>query len=183
MKRIRIDFAPPGWRRTLFRAPPGLFFMVPALVVLCGPALLSAQRYLEEKEELHALQAALAARRAPPPVLVAVAPAPKVVLSAPQASAVNAAVSQLNLPWRDLAAALLEATPDEVALLALEPDAKRRTVRISAEARNSDDMLAYVARLQAGEWFSSVTLARHEVMQQDPNKPLRFQINASWGTN
>lgn len=180
MKRTRIDFAPPGLRRTLFRAPPGLVFMVPALIVLCVPALLSFERYLEQEEELRVLQAALAARSAPPPAVAAAAPAPKVALAPAQANAVNAAVLQLNLPWRDLAAALAEATPDSVALLALEPDAKRRTVRISAEAKNSDDMLAYVARLQAGAWFSSVALARHEVMRQDPNQPLRFQINASW---
>jgi len=182
MKRTRIDFAPPGLRRTLFRAPPHLAFVVPAVLALCVPALLAGQHYLEQKEELAALQAALAARSAPPPVVVAQAAAPKANLTPAQASAVNAAVLQLNLPWRDLAGALSAATPDNVALLALDPDAKRRTVRISAEAKNSDDMLAYVARLQAEEWFSSVVLTRHEVMQQDPNRPLRFQISATWGT-
>ena len=181
MKRTRIDFAPPGLRRTLFRAPPQLVFMVPAVLALCIPTLLLGQHYFEQKDELQALQAALAARNAPPPV--AVAPAPKIAIAPAQANAVNAAVAQLNLPWRDLAAALGEATPESIALLALEPDAKRRTVRISAEARSSDDMLAYVARLQAEEWFSSVVLTRHEVMQQDPNRPLRFQIVATWRTS
>jgi Tfp pilus assembly protein PilN len=91
-------------------------------------------------------------------------------------------VQQLNLPWRDLAAALADATPASIALLALEPDAKRRTLRISAEAKNSDDMLAYITRLQAEEWFTSVVLMRHEVMQEDPNRPLRFQVSVQWGT-
>ena len=180
MKRTRIDFAPPGLRRTLFRAPPRLVFFLPAVLAVCVPAVFMTQRYLEQEQELKDLQAALAVRSAPPPVVVAAAP--KVALAPAQVSAVNAAVLQLNLPWRDLAAALGDATPASIALLALEPDARRRTLRISAEAKNSDDMLAYVARLQAEDWFTSVVLMRHEVMQEDPNRPLRFQVSVQWGT-
>lgn len=179
MKHTRIDFAPRSLRRTLFRAPPRLILLAPLVLALCVPALVMGQRYFEQQQELRDLQAALAARSAPPPVAV-VTSAPTVALAPARVSAVNAAVLQLNLPWRDLAAALGEATPASIALLALEPDAKRRTVRISAEARDSDAMLAYVTRLQAEDWFSSVTLLRHEVMEQDPNRPLRFQVSVQW---
>jgi Tfp pilus assembly protein PilN len=179
MKRTRIDFAPPSLRRTLFRTPPHWIYLVPVVLIVCVPAVIASQAYLERQQELKDLQTALAARSAPPPVVVAAAP--KVVLAPAQVSAVNAAVLQLNLPWRDLAAALGEATPPSIALLALEPDAKRRTVRISAEAKNSDDMLAYITRLQAEEWFTGVALMRHEVMDQDPNRPLRFQVSVQWG--
>jgi Tfp pilus assembly protein PilN len=72
------------------------------------------------------------------------------------------------------------ATPTSVALLALEPDAKRRVLRITAEARSSDDMLAYVERLQDEDWFSGVALTRHEINEQDPNRPIRFQLDAEW---
>lgn len=178
MKRTRIDFAPPSLRRTLFRAPPTLAYTLPGVLALCIPALFMTQRYFEQQEEVRDLQAALAARSAPAPV--AAPPAAPIAVSPTQAGAVNAAILQLNLPWRDLAAALGEATPNTIALLALEPDAKRRTVRISAEARSSDEMLAYITRLQAEEWFSSVVLLRHEVMEQDPNRPLRFQVSVQW---
>lgn len=180
MKRTRIDFAPPGLRRTLFRAPPHLVFVVPAIVTLAAAALVQADRYAEQKAELEALQAAVAARGQAPVAISAAPPAPKIAVSPAQASAVNAAVMQLNLPWRDLAEAVASATPASVALLSLEPDAKRRQLRITAEARSSDDMLAYVSRMQAEEGFSSVVLTRHEVMEQDPNRPLRFQISAEW---
>ncbi len=43
-------------------------------------------------------------------------------------------------------------------------------------------MLAYITRLQAEEWFTGVVLMRHEVMQEDPNRPLRFQVSVQWGT-
>lgn len=178
MKRTRIDFAPPSLRRTLFRTPPTLAYTLPGVLALCIPALFMTQRYVEQQEEVRDLQAALAARSAP--ALVAAPPAAPIAVSPTQAGAVNAAILQLNLPWRDLAAALGEATPNTIALLALEPDAKRRTVRISAEARSSDEMLAYITRLQAEEWFSSVVLLRHEVMEQDPNRPLRFQVSVQW---
>ena len=181
MKRTRIDFAPPGLRRTLFRAPPRLVLLAPAIVLLLATAAGQGQQYLERQAELAALQAATAARTQAPLAQRSAAPAPHIVIAPAQASAVNAAVMQLNLPWRDLAEAVAGATPPSVALLSLEPDAKRRQLRITAEARSSDDMLAYVSRMQAEEGFSSVVLTRHEVMEQDPNRPLRFQISAQWG--
>lgn len=179
MKRTRIDFAPPGWRRTLFRAPPRLVFVAPAIVALLAVVALLGEGYLERRDELAALQAAIAARgKAAAPVVAR--PVEKIAVAPAQATAVNDAIMQLNLPWRDLLEAVRDATPASVALLALEPDAKRRLVRITAEARSSDDMLDYVARMQAEEWFSSVVLTRHEVMLQDPNRPLRFQVSAQW---
>jgi len=180
MQRTRIDFAPPGLRRTLFRAPPQLLFVAPAIVTLLAAALLQYDHYVEQRGELETLQSAIAARSRAPVTAVKAAPAPKMVVSPAQAGAVNAAVLQLNLPWRDLAEAVAGATPASVALLSLEPDARRRQLRITAEAKSSDDMLAYVGRMQAEEGFSSVVLTRHEVMEQDPNRPLRFQISAEW---
>lgn len=181
MRRTRIDFAAPGVRRTLFRTPPRFIFFVPAVVPLLLSLLTQFDTYREKQAELQALHSAIAARHAAPvaakPV---VAPAPKVILAPAQANAINDAIMQLNLPWRDLAEAVRDATPASVALLALDPDAKRRTLRITAEARTSDDMLAYVTQMQAVGLFSSVVLTRHEVMEQDPNRPLRFQISAQW---
>jgi Tfp pilus assembly protein PilN len=97
-----------------------------------------------------------------------------------QAGAVNASVQQLNLPWRGLHDAVQAATPANIALLALEPDAKKSTVRITAEAKSSDDMSAYVEQLERIEWFTTVLLARHEIKEQDPNRPIRFQVDAQW---
>jgi hypothetical protein len=52
--------------------------------------------------------------------------------------------------------AVQAATPASIALLALEPDARKKSsVRITAEAKSSDDMIAYVERLQQEDWFSA----------------------------
>ncbi|MET0981635.1 MAG: PilN domain-containing protein [Telluria sp.] len=178
MKRVRIDFAPPGLRRTLFHTPRLAWLLLAAGVCLAVPAALYANHYQSEQREFEAELAARSARVAAPLAVQAAARAP--VATPAQAAAVNAAILQLNLPWRDLHDAVAGATPASVALLALEPDAKRRVLRITAEARSSDDMLAYVGRLQELDWFAHVALSRHEINEQDPNRPIRFQLDAQW---
>jgi Tfp pilus assembly protein PilN len=178
MKRVRLDFAPPSARRTLLRATPAAWGLAFGGLSLCVAALTQVLHYREEREEVDVLLAALRARTALP---VAAPVALKPGIGEPEAAAVNGAVSRLNLPWRALHDAVRAATPPAVALLALEPDAKKRVLRISAEAKNSDAMLAYVAALGHGKLFRAVTLVRHEVFEQDPNRPLRFQVDAAWG--
>lgn len=182
MRRTRIDFAPRSLRRMLFHTPPRILGPLAGSLAFCALAAVQGLDYLDRQRELDALRAALAARAAaalPPP---AAAPAARRIAVPPQqAQAVNAAIMQLNLPWRELHDAVAAATPASVALLALEPDAKRRSLRLSAEARGTDDMFAYVGKLQQQAWFTAVELVRHEVVEQDPNRPVRFQIQAQWG--
>jgi Tfp pilus assembly protein PilN len=72
------------------------------------------------------------------------------------------------------------ATPVDVALLSLEPDTDKNVVRITAEARDSDVMVAYIEQMQRQELFSSVFLVRHEINELDANHPIRFQLDAQW---
>lgn len=182
MRPTRIDFAPPSLRRLLFQTSPRMLSLLAAALTTCTLAGFHGWHYLEQQRELDALRAALAARAAAPAPAAAAAAAPrKIVVPEQQAKAVNEAILQLNLPWRDLYEAVRAATPATVALLALEPDAKRHTLRLTAEAKSSDEMFAYVGKLQEQEWFTSVVLVRHEVAEQDPNRPLRFQVSAQWG--
>lgn len=134
---------------------------------------LSKQRDTEEAE-LQRLQTELAKRTAP-------RPAPKrMVIPDAQAAAVNSAIAQLNLPWRDVFDAVESATPASIALLALEPDAKKHLVRGLAEAKSSDGMIAYIEQLKQQAFFGAVILTRHEINEQDPNQPIRFQFEAQW---
>jgi Tfp pilus assembly protein PilN len=181
VKRVRIDFAEPSVRRTLFHTPRHAWSLAWAALCVCGPLASQADRYFEERRAYEAQLAARDARTAAP----LAAHVAHVALRQPaateaQAAAVNAAILQLNLPWRALHDAVKAATPPSVALLGLEPDAKRRMLRITAEARGSDEMLAYVERMHGQDWFAGVVLTRHEINEQDPNRPLRFQIDAQW---
>jgi Tfp pilus assembly protein PilN len=177
MRKVRIDFAPPSLARSLLRTPRPAWAIVWALG-FTALSLAFAHAGLERRQrEIALLQAQSQVRtQAPPAAAVAVRPP----VPEAQAAAVNAAVLQLNLPWRALHDAVQAGTPASIALLALEPDARRNTVRITAEAKRSDDMIAYVEALQKVEWFSAVTLARHEINEQDPNRPIRFQLDAQW---
>ena len=181
MTRLDIDFAPPGWRRSLYRVPAWAWITgvlgvaLIATAAWSGSAALQRQQ-LRETQLQRAQQRVEAATQGP-------APAPQVAIAPAQAAAVNAAILQLNLPWRDLQDALASATPPAIALLALEPDARKRVLKITAETTGSDAMVAYIAQLKQQELFGArVQLLRHEINALDPNKPLRFQLEARWGT-
>ena len=177
MKRVRIDFAPPSLARTLHRTGPLGWSLAVLAVLLCLAAGATGWQIRQRQRVLDAELAAARVRGAPPTVVVA-APPPQV--GAVQAAAVNAAVLQLNLPWRALHDAIAAATPKDIALLALEPDPRRRSMKITAEARTSDEMIAYVERLKQQELFGAVALLRHEINELDPNRPIRFQLDAQW---
>jgi Tfp pilus assembly protein PilN len=91
------------------------------------------------------------------------------------------AARRLALPWETLFHALEQATDRSVALLAIEPDAATRTVRITGECRDYAAVLAYVAALGRDRDLSGVHLLKHETRQEDPQHPLVFTLSASWG--
>jgi Tfp pilus assembly protein PilN len=87
---------------------------------------------------------------------------------------------QLRRPWERLFA-MLEAMPrDDIALLTLTPDARKGQVRISAEARDLEAMLAFHQRLEASDELSDVSLLSHEIVANVPEHPVQFNLSASW---
>ena len=178
MSRIDIDFAAPSLRRTMFHQPAALLALAACGLVLCAGAALAGYRLVNAQHERAAYVRHLQERREARSHRSPAVSQPTIPTA--QAQAVNAAVNQLNLPWRDLQDALAAATPASVALLALEPDARKHVLRLTAEVKNSDDMIGYIELLKQQEFFSAVTLTRHEVSELDPNRPLRFQLDAEW---
>lgn len=89
-------------------------------------------------------------------------------------------VERLGLPWTKLFAALESAANDQVALLAIEPDTKTGTVKISGDSKDYLAALGYVLNLSESEALSNVQLVRHEVKQNDPQRPVAFSISAAW---
>ena len=92
----------------------------------------------------------------------------------------NAAILALSLPWKDLFEAFEANRTKDVAVLAIEPDAQKRLVHISAEAKNLEGMLDYVSGLQRIAWFRDVVVLNHQIQEQDPQKPVRFVLQAAW---
>lgn len=181
MKPLRIDFAAPSVQRGLFHLHPALLVAAVLGLLLCLGAAVSAYQ-LVSGQRGHAIQARLEQERQEREVLLAKAvPALSTSLISPaQAAAVNGTILQLNLPWRELKDAVAAATPTTVALLALEPDAKKHVLKLTAETETSDDMIAYIQQLKAQEFFRAVLLTRHEINAEGANQPIRFQIEVQW---
>ncbi|WP_028100354.1 hypothetical protein [Pseudoduganella violaceinigra] len=178
MKPMRIDFAAPGWRAALYRIHPAVLLAgaLGALLLLAGAAvgMQAARQQAARDATLQAQQRKQAAAvRAPERK-------PETAIPEVQAAAVNAAILQLNLPWRQLQDAVAAANLPTVALLALDPDPRKQILKITAEAKNSDDMVGYIEQLKQQEFFTGAALLRHEVNDQDPNRPLRFQVEVQW---
>lgn len=93
----------------------------------------------------------------------------------------NAVAHELARRWDSVFLAIEAASDSEVALLAIEPDADKGKVRITAEARNKDAMLRHVTRLQAQQPLQRVLLEHHEVLVQEPGRPVRFIVAGRWG--
>jgi hypothetical protein len=92
----------------------------------------------------------------------------------------NNIADRLTLPWADLFDALEASSNNTVALLALEPDLSKRVLRITGEAKNKSDMLAYVGRLTEDRRLLNVHLMDHQLQAQTPGEPVRFSVQASW---
>jgi hypothetical protein len=109
-------------------------------------------------------------------------PAPTRAFSLPPAQirAVNAAIDKLNLPWGQLFAVLEHTKPDHVALLSIEPDGKKRSLHISAESKTYAEMLDFVERFRQAAPFEDAFLTKHEIRDQDPNRPYRFSVELRW---
>lgn len=175
MNKIKIDFAEPGLRRAIWHTAPRYWFILILGVVACLTAGYMIVHGLTLRQEQLAQRNKILKERNSQIVSVK-----KIEVPLAQASAVNQVVLQLNLPWRELQYALEEATTEKVAVLALEPDARSRILKITAETKNSDDMLSYIERLKLQDSFVSVLLNKHEINEQDANKPWRFQLDLQW---
>ena len=92
----------------------------------------------------------------------------------------RAIILELNLPWKELFAAVESYQLDDVAVLSIEPDSQKGLVRINAESKSLDSMVAYFAYLQKIPLFREVELVSHQVQEQDPQHPIRFMLQASW---
>lgn len=89
---------------------------------------------------------------------------------------------QLQRPWEQLFDNLEGLPQEDVALLALTPDARKGQLRISAEARNLEAMLQFHKRLESIEQLRDVSLLNHEINARQPEHPVQFNLSATWET-
>lgn len=148
------------------------------LAVLALTALLAAaltwqtQQAITDMQEQAQRLAALQARSAGRRPATAAAPSPR----SPDIAALVAATRQLNTPWSALLDTLEQSLPPQVALVSIEPDARDGGVRLQAQARTLDSLLAYARVLADAPGVTQAVPLQHETLEQDPARAVRMTL-------
>lgn len=166
MNRLAINFIGRGARSPW----AGRLLIAVALAVGLDAAL----SYRELSAALERSEARLAQGEGAPRAMPArqVAPA--------ELAAARDTVQRLGMPWGRLFGALEAAASEQVALLAVEPDAKSGTVLISGDSKDYPAALHYVTALGRAEVFERVHLVRHELKAADSGGAVNFAVSAAW---
>jgi Tfp pilus assembly protein PilN len=108
------------------------------------------------------------------------APVGDAKLLAQEVGRANAVLASLTLPWDAMFGELEAAASANVALLGIQPDGSGRQVRLAGEARRFEDLLGYIARLEATPGFANVFLSGHELKSSAAGQPVAFTLTADW---
>lgn len=172
MRDLALDFQP---RR------PGLLPLILLLVgaVLCADAWLEASQQNAQLADLESRQE-LAKRRADRLTRASREAAQReAALPAEQGKALQQAVAAIGIDWEGLYLRIDRATPEDVSLLGITPNAAAKSLQISGEARNLQAALGFVDTLRRPP-LSQVSLLSHKIKADDPQHPVSFEIAATW---
>lgn len=173
MRRLQLDFQP---RRTALSA----WALLGVGASLVAGAIVVQQNFNQQQtavgQQLEVFERQLGKR---PERAVSLTPAQSREQTEKLAQ-MRSVSQQLQRPWERLFS-MLEALPqDDIALLTVTPDARKGQVRISAEARDLEAMLAFHKRLEASGELSDVSLLNHEIIAKQPEHPVQFNLSATW---
>ena len=172
LPRLKLDFAA--------HESGASWHGIAALLVGLAASGVMVSLYQQQLDRVARLEAELGALGAPRRGEASTAPG-----AGKQGDAVvraNAVAHELARRWDRIFLAIESANARDVALLGIDPDARKGLVRITAEARGKNAMLDYVRRLQAAQPLQRVMLDQHEVLSEKPEKPVRFVVSAQWET-
>ncbi|MGO4158162.1 hypothetical protein [Cupriavidus sp. YAF13] len=172
MPLLKIDFS----RRPATLAPGGV-----VLLVLAGLMLLLSARALwlaYQDNDRARTQFGIAAREEnasqhPPKT----APTPAARLAEKQGEAI---LRELTVPWQSLLSIVEDYPARDVALIGIDQSPAQSQIRITAEAKDADGMIAYLKYLQGSELLHEAVLSGHLIETNVPGTPVRFQIVAVW---
>lgn len=92
----------------------------------------------------------------------------------------NTILGSLNFPWGALFDSIENAVSQDIALLSLLPNVSKRSLRISGEAKNMDELLAFVKALEREDLFINAHLLNYKIKKSSPHEPIVFQVTTSW---
>ena len=169
--KLRLDFAHPRHGP----APLGWLLLVAGLVA----AGWAGWRYQTVSMSTQIEQAKLAGLTPKHVRKLAVKP---VARPAPlqEVSGLTATRNLIDADWGGLLTALETTRPPTIALLAVEAEAARNSISITAEAKDHRAMLAYVNSLEDLPILDRVALANHADQEREGEKAVRFNLRAHW---
>jgi Tfp pilus assembly protein PilN len=106
-----------------------------------------------------------------------VAPTAAAKLAEKQSQAV---MRELTVPWQNLLSIVEDYPAHDVALIGIDQNPAQSQIRITAEAKDFDAMIAYLKYLQGSVLLREAVLSGHLVETNVPGTPVRFQIAAVW---
>jgi hypothetical protein len=173
MKALGIDF---GWSKR----PTGRILGMLMLGAAVAGATGQGWHYLQLRTEAEAWQADLGRidRSANAP-RVKDSPEERERLLAELRYA-NRIIDKLDTPWDALFGAVETTEGEQAVLLGVEPDAERREVRLTGEAKDSAAMLDYLRELRGMPAIRDAHLTGHQINVEDPQRPVRFIVQANW---
>jgi hypothetical protein len=151
------------------------------IILLAGliAAVAAAEHYRALERERDALEAGMRARTQVKPTARAGEAA--AAQAQRRDNARRAVVRALGRPWEALLSDIEAAPAQDIALLAIEPDARRGEVRIAGEVRDAQALYRYIAELEATASLEKVGLTQHETLGEGaPAGTLRFVLIAHW---
>ena len=163
-RALELDFAPRGARWPAW-------LLLAAGLLAAGEAILGWQALRDEVATLDHRQARSSA------------PAPGAAVDEATQRELDAArqvLQSLALPWEALFHSVEKALNRDTTLLALEPDAAKRVVRIEGEARSVLAAIAFVQRLESAPALEGVHLLSHQVRTDVAERPAQFVVMATW---
>jgi Tfp pilus assembly protein PilN len=92
----------------------------------------------------------------------------------------NVVLDQMTVPWGVLFSELEATSDNDLAFLAIQPDAASRQVRITGVATNLAAVTRFVTRLEAQPHLVGVYLVEHSLSAASPRRPVTFSVVASW---
>jgi len=173
---LHLDFA--AERARIGR--PGLVLLALVVMLLGTQAAMLFDRLRTHTLQTEALAAVDARRAKATPAAQPAKPADPAEVTRTRVA--RQVAQNLVTPWADLLESLETSPKQNVALLSVEPSVAKRTLRLTAEARSPQDMLEYLHALQHDTRLTGVVLTSHQLQAQTPGQPIRFQLQASWGT-
>ena len=91
-----------------------------------------------------------------------------------------AILPRLRTPWTALFAELESAAGMPVAVLSVDIEARGRNLRLAAEAKAMDDVLAFIERLRQSKRLDDVFLLGHEERKVGASTVIAFTVQANW---